>query len=105
MMWKAVAHRITVKPDEVEEKTKGGIIIAQDKRMAMNNQVTGVITDIGEDAYAAFKPKREFAGLKVGDRVAYAKYAGKWINNETLVLIDEDIVAVEVKDDLDAEEA
>jgi len=103
-MWKSVAHRITVKPDPIEERTKSGLIIAQDKRMAMNAQVTGVITDIGEDAWAAFKTKREFAGLKVGDRVAYAKYAGKWINDETLVLCDEDIVAKEIPDDLDAQE-
>jgi len=68
----------------------------------MNAQVTGVITQIGEDAYAAFKPKTEYAGLKVGDRVAYAKYAGKWISDDVLVLCDEDVVAVEVNDDVDA---
>lgn len=102
MKWTAVAHRIIVKPDPIEEKTKGGIIIAQDKRIAMNAQVTGVIKEIGEDAYAAFNPKTVFAGLKVGDRVAYAKYAGKWIDDETLVLVDEDIVAKEVNNDVDA---
>ncbi len=102
MTWEAVSHRIVVKPDPVMEKSQGGIIIAQDKRMAMNAQVTGVIKQIGEDAYAAFKPKSEFAGLKVGDRVAYAKYAGKWIDDETLVLIDEDVVAKEIPDVVDA---
>ena len=100
--WKPVAHRIVVKPDPILEKTASGIIVAQDKRMAMNAQVTGVIKEIGEDAWVAYKTKREFAGLKVGDRVAYAKYAGKWIDDETLALEDSDVVVVEVDDDVDA---
>lgn len=104
MTWKAVSHRIIVKPDEIKEKSQGGIILAQDKRLAMNAQVTGVILHIGEDAWAAFKPKTKFAGLKVGDRVAYARYAGKWLEDETLVLIDEDVVAVvEATNDVDAQ--
>lgn len=101
-MWKPIAHRIIVRPDPVKETTSGGLILALNKRLEMNAQVTGTILEIGEDAYAAFKPKREFAGLQVGDRVAFAKYAGKWIDDETLVLVDEDIVAKEVPDDVDA---
>lgn len=100
--WKPIAHRILVKPDPVEEKTKSGIVVVTNERMEMNAKVTGVILEIGEDAWAAYKPKTEFAGLKVGDRVAYAKYAGKWLNDDTLALNDDDVVAVEVTRDLDA---
>lgn len=98
MKLKAVSFRVVVKPDEVQEKSKGGIVLAVDKKLERNAQVTGVIVDIGEDVYAAFKPMSQHAGLKVGDRVFYAKYAGKWIENpdtgeNLLVLNDEDIVA------------
>jgi chaperonin GroES len=93
-----VGHRIIVKPDPVKEKTESGLFLAVDKKMEQNAQVAGTIVSIGPDAWAAFRPSIPFAGLKIGDRVYYAKYAGKWIENpETkenlLVLNDEDIVA------------
>lgn len=101
MALKAVAFRIIVKPDEiVEEKTAAGIVIAKlDSDSTLKAATTvGTIVDIGEDAWSAHRPKSPFAGLKVGDRVFYAKYAGKMIketedSDEVLVLIDEDIVA------------
>ena len=101
MTLKAVGFCVIVFPDIVEEKTKSGLIMAIDKKMEQNAQVTGIIVDIGEDAFAAFKPKTPFAGLKIGDRVWYAKYAGKWIKDvendrEVLVIRDEDIVVKEV---------
>lgn len=98
MALKAVAFRVMVEVKEVEEKSKGGIVLAVDKKMERNAYTEGVIIDIGPDAWAAFKTKEEFAGLKIGDRVFYAKYSGKWIQDpdsgkEYLVLNDEDIVA------------
>lgn len=95
-MWKPIGHRILVKPDEVVKKTASGILIASDEKLERNAQVFGTIIEIGEDAWVAYKPKSEFAGLKVGDRVAYAKYAGKWLADNSLVLNDDDIVAKEV---------
>lgn len=99
----AVAHRIVVKPDPIETErevkgTQSKLIIVQDEKVTRNSQVTGVIVQIGEDAWKAFKPTTEHAGLKIGDRVYFARYAGKWIidpetNDEYLVLNDEDIVA------------
>lgn len=98
MTLKAISYKIIVRVKEVAEKSKGGIIMAVDKKMEKNAHTEGVIVDIGEDAFAAYKPKTEYAGLKVGDRVFYAKFAGKWIQDpETeenlLVINDEDIVA------------
>lgn len=97
MAFKAVGHRIIIKPDPVEEVSKGGIVIAVDQKLEKGATVTGTIVDIGEDAWVAFKPKTEFAGLKIGDHVYIAKYAGKWIvdtgtKEEFLVINDEDIV-------------
>ena len=100
-MLKAVGFCVIVFPDIVEEQTKSGIILKMDKKMEQNAQVTGTIVDIGEDAFAAYKPKTPYAGLKVGDKVWYAKYAGKWIKDkendrEVLIIRDEDIVCKEV---------
>lgn len=99
-----VGHRIIVKPDPVKEKTESGLFLAVDKKMELNAQVTGTIVAIGPDAWVAFKPSQPHAGLKVGDRVYYAKYAGKWIENKEtkenlLVLNDEDVVAKDIEDD------
>ena len=102
--WKPVSHRIIVRPDPVEKKTKSGLILALDERLERGANVFGTIIAIGEDAWKAFNPTHPFAGLKVGDRVSYPRYAGKWIDDETLVLVDEDIVAKEVDDDVDAKE-
>lgn len=98
MTLKAVAFRIILKVKEVEEKSKGGIVLAVDKKLERNAFTEGTIVDIGPDAWSAFKTKDEFAGLKVGDKVFYAKYSGKWIvdpetQEEFLVVNDEDIVA------------
>jgi co-chaperonin GroES (HSP10) len=98
MTVKAVAFRVVVVPDEVEEVSKGGIVQVFDKKVERNAQTLGTIVDIGEDAFAAYRTKTQFAGLQVGDKVYYAKYAGKWVQDpktkeEFLVLNDDDIAA------------
>lgn len=97
-MIKAIGFRIVVKPKEVEEVTAGGIVLAVDTQLEEQAQVLGTIIDIGEDVAVAFRPATKHWGLKVGDQVYYAKYAGKWIQDpdtkeQVLVLNDEDIVA------------
>lgn len=53
--------------DEVEEKTKGGIILpATAREKAQQRQVTGTVVALGEDVEI----------LKVGDRVLFGEYAG-----------------------------
>lgn len=97
-----VAWRVLVKPDDIEEKSEGGIVLAVDKKLEKGARITGVIVGIGEDVYPnSILPK---AGLHVGDRVYYAKYAGKTVlDNETgeelVILNDEDIVAKDVDSD------
>lgn len=99
-MLKAVGFKLIVLPDSVEEISAGGIVIATDNRMERNAQTRGTVLDIGEDFAAAFKPKTEHWGLKVGDKIWYAKYAGKWIKDvdndrEVLVIADEDVCVKE----------
>lgn len=98
MALKAVAFRVLLQVKEVAEKTKSGIVLAVDKKMERMAYTEGTIVDIGPDAWAAFKTKEEFAGLKPGDRVFFAKYSGKWIEDpetgqEFLIVNDEDITA------------
>jgi co-chaperonin GroES (HSP10) len=111
MALRAISYYINVLPDPVETEreltTDTGIVIKLDlkvdEKMEQNAQTRGTILDIGEDAFAAFKPKTVHAGLKIGDKVWYAKYAGKWVkdltnNREILVLRDEDICLKETED-------
>jgi co-chaperonin GroES (HSP10) len=98
MTVKAVGFRIIVKPDEIKKETASGIVLALDERAEKGARITGTIVHIGEIAWAAYKPVSMYAGLQVGDKVFFAKYAGKLIIDPTdkaeyVVLNDEDIVA------------
>lgn len=104
-MIKAIGFRALIKPDEVVKKTAGGIYLALDERMELNAQVVGTIVEIGPDFAVAFRPTLPAWGLKPGDKVFYAKYAGKWVKDpeteeEFLFVNDEDIVGkVETKNE------
>lgn len=103
MALKAISYKVIVKPDKFEKVTESGIVLAVDERQENGANVRGTVVDIGEDAFAAYKPKTEYAGLKVGDVVYYAKYAGKRIKEtddgeEFLVLLDDDIVCKVTKE-------
>lgn len=93
-----IAFRIVIKPDPVKEVTKGGIVIASDKKLEKAATVSGVVLAIGPDVYNAFKTALPNAGLKVGDHVLYARYAGKGVQDpvtkeDLLLMNDEDVVA------------
>jgi co-chaperonin GroES (HSP10) len=97
-MPKAIGFRVLVKPDDVIKTSKGGIAIVTDERLERGATVTGIVLDVGPEAFRAFNKS---AGVdytpwvKVGDHVFYAKYAGKAIVGEDgenyLFLNDEDI--------------
>ena len=98
MTVKAVGFRILVKPDEIKKETASGIVLAVDEAAEKGARVTGTIVDIGEIAWKAFNPQSPYAGLAVGDKVFFAKYAGKTVidptdKQEYVILNDEDIVA------------
>lgn len=91
-------HRVLVKPDPVEEVSKGGIVIATkaNEQQLKNATTIGTVVAIGMNAWKAFDDGSPWA--KVGDRVSYAKYGGKSIKDasgeEFVVLNDEDILAI-----------
>lgn len=92
----AVGHRVVVKPDPVEEYSDGGIALVPDKNRELAAQTFGTVVDIGPQAFQEFGDGTSW--VSVGDRVAYAKYAGMTIReheeaDEYVVLNDNDIIA------------
>lgn len=89
-------HRVLIKPEIVEEKTSGGIILAQTtKDREQQATMRGEVVDVGENAWKAFDDGRPWA--KVGDKVVFRKYAGEKIpegDEEYRVVNDEDILAI-----------
>ena len=91
-----VEYKVLVKPEEVEEKTEGGIYIPdllKDKEQQA--QVHGVIVAAGPMAYEDWPiPHPE-----PGDRVLFARYAGirdiKGMDGQKYWIInDKDIIAI-----------
>lgn len=90
-------HRVLVKPDPIEEVSKGGIVIATkvNEQQLKGATTTGTIVAVGMNAWKAFDDGKPWA--EVGDRVSYAKYGGKVIKDEDqdlVILNDEDILAI-----------
>ena len=90
-----VGYRVLVKPDDVEQTTKGGIVIAETIREGHSNaQTTGRLVAAGPDCW------REFQGkwAKVGDKVLFARHGGLLIHGmdgqDYRLLNDEQISAV-----------
>lgn len=93
-------HRVLVRPKQIEKKTASGIILTDTttrKEAAATEEGTilAIGDTFGKDFGAQTLPK-------VGDKIYFAKYAGKFIkdeNEEDLVLLnDEDIIAI-IKED------
>lgn len=89
-------HRCLVRPKEVEKKTESGIIIPdtttrKEQAATEEGTILALGDTFGKDFGADTLPK-------VGDKVYFAKYAGKFIKDDEgkdLVLLnDEDIVAI-----------
>lgn len=99
---KAVGFRILVKPDPIEEQTKSGIVLALDTKLEKGAQVSGIVIDVGPEAYRAFNKAAgvEYSPwVKPGDHIFYARYSGKRVidratKEELLFLNDEDVAGL-----------
>ena len=98
-MIKPAGYKVLVKPDPIEEYTESGIEIIRDnpdKEKA--SQQTGELIAVGSKAWTDLCDGGSWA--EVGDKVAYAKYGGAFINDpedpdqEYVLLNDKDINAV-----------
>lgn len=89
-------HRVLIKPEVVEEKTAGGIILAQTtKDRDQQATMRGTVAAVGVNAWKAFDDGLPWAA--VGDKVVFRKYAGEVIKDNDIeyrVVNDEDILAV-----------
>jgi chaperonin GroES len=89
-----ILHRLLIKPDNVETKTASGIIVSLNEKREQAAAEKGVIIAIGDTAFKDFKAE---VIPSVGDRVYFAKYAGKEVveNEEKFLLVnDEDCLGV-----------
>lgn len=95
-MLNPTGYHVLVLPDVTEEKTESGIILARDTIEAnKDTTVTGTLYKVGVTAWRGFDDGTPWASE--GDRVVYAKYAGKRITDpdsgiEYLLMSDSDIV-------------
>ena len=95
---KVVGHRVLIKPHLQDEMSEGGIFVAVGETFQRERGATqiGTIVDIGPNAWLDFKPGKPWA--KIGDKVYYAKYAGKDVeagNEDKFVIInDEDVQCI-----------
>ena len=91
-------HKLVVKPEEVEEMTKGGIIIPGSVKDTEQRSVTkGVVVSVGPQCWKEFSDGKPWAA--VGDKIVFAKYGGLLVvddedEQEYRILNDEDVVAV-----------
>ena len=107
MTIKPLLHRVLVKPDSLDidpmfaAAKKAGIALPEHSgiKLEENRVDSGTVVDIGATAFRAYMSEGGLTEVpvKVGDRISFAKYAGKVImDGETkyIVLNDEDLVAV-----------
>jgi co-chaperonin GroES (HSP10) len=95
-MWTPVGHRVLVLPDKQPDKIGSLFVPDNAKERRVMENIFGEIIAVGPNAWKAFDDGKPWA--KVGDRVAFAKYAGFNLEDaETKVvyrlLNDEDIVS------------
>lgn len=85
---KPLADRVVIEPSPAEEKTAGGIIIAES---AKEKPQRGTVVAAGPGK------TDEPVTVKVGDTVLYGKYAGTEISlegSEYLIMRESDILAI-----------
>lgn len=77
MKLRPAGHRILVKLKDVEQKSKGGIILASDTDVRAQRYATqeAEVIELGQTAYKAFDDGTPW--VKVGDTVLIAKYSGE----------------------------
>src|SRR5512144_3015535 len=67
---------VLIKPLEIEEKTTGGIVLAEIARTRHQKAVrVGHVVAAGDEAWHATRFGERMKGIKVGDQVRFTRYA------------------------------
>ncbi|MCX6828770.1 MAG: co-chaperone GroES [candidate division Zixibacteria bacterium] len=93
MMVKPLADRVLIRPIEMTEVKKGGIIIPD---TAKEKPVEGEIMEVGPGRLTEDGKKIPME-IKKGDRVLYGKYSGTEVTiegNEYLIMRESDVFAI-----------
>lgn len=93
-----IEYKILVAPIEVDEKTKGGIIIPdQTKERDQFAQMQGTLVAVSPLAFS-YEGTVEWSKPKPGDKVLFAKYAGTVVDGKDgkkyRLVNDKDVAAV-----------
>ena len=92
-MLKPLGDRVVLKAEQAEEKTVGGIVLANN---AKDKPTTGTVVAVGEGR-SLDNGQKVAPAVKEGDRVLFDKYAGNEVeyNGEKyLVVREKDLVAI-----------
>jgi len=101
-----LTHRILIKQDKLEDANQDyvkmkslGLVLAEteDRKRAQAGVDTGTVVAIGPLAFRDFGC--DVPPIVVGDKIAYARFSGKFItdpavNEEFVALNDEDVICV-----------
>ena len=94
MELKPLGDRIIVKPLEVEEKTKGGIVLPE---TAKEKPQEGKVVAVGKGKVLDNGNVQPME-VKTGDRILYGKYSGSEITtkegDELLIMREDDVLAI-----------
>lgn len=99
---KPAGYRLIVRPDKIEEISDGGIFLNVDEKLEKAAQIKGTLISIGDQAWKDLVDGTPWA--KEGDKILYARYAGKNITDpltdeDYLIINDKDLVAVIVEEE------
>jgi chaperonin GroES len=90
--------KVVISPDQVDERTKGGIWLPQQvKQMDQNAVTTGTLLKVGPQAEIHFDVAGTMRAAVAGDRVIFARYGGveiRWGEQRFRIVQDNDVVAL-----------
>lgn len=102
MKYEVCGFRVLIEPEHLEKVTESGIIldVGEEWKRERAATVIGKIVAIGPSAWKGFDDGTAWA--KVGDRVYYARYSGKTIEEDGepkyVIINDEDVQCIITED-------
>lgn len=96
-MIEALGYTVLIRPEQIEQKSKGGIITVLDSKVDQLERasICGEIVDIGELAWQRDEWKNK-PWAEIGDMILFAKYAGSTVidpdsGKKYILIADEDV--------------